>query len=79
MSKMKRVPLCVKNLHIDKVSSFHVHIPCSRNSIAGKKDITCRHDKELMFITPRRIVLVCVCVCVCVLSLIHISEPTRPY
>ena len=24
------------------------------------------------------IVCVCVCVCVCVLSLIHISEPTRP-
>ena len=23
-------------------------------------------------------VCVCVCVCVCVLSLIHISEPTRP-
>ena len=23
-------------------------------------------------------VSVCVCVCVCVLSLIHISEPTRP-
>ena len=24
-------------------------------------------------------VCACVCVCVCVLSLIHISEPTRPY
>ena len=24
------------------------------------------------------VVCVCVCVCVCVLSLIHISEPTRP-
>ena len=28
--------------------------------------------------SPRVRACVCVCVCVCVLSLIHISEPTRP-